>query len=152
MPSGLPTKLVIPDNTVLIIKPCSAHPNVPLQCPLYMCVCGGSTILYSHLTCSFCSSVIQPVAQIVVSDQREATGVVLEDGSEIRAKVVLSNATPKVTFLDLLAEVSVCRTVWIISLSPINCHIIMPGKFDNVDHIRILGYQVSLEICILIYL
>ena len=48
----------------------------------------------------------QPVAQITVNDKHEATGVVLDDGSEIRAKVVLSNATPKVTYLDLLDEVS----------------------------------------------
>ena len=34
-----------------------------------------------------------------------ADGVVLEDGTEIRAKAVLSNATPEVTFLDLLPEV-----------------------------------------------
>ncbi|XP_064382935.1 pyridine nucleotide-disulfide oxidoreductase domain-containing protein 2-like [Halichondria panicea] len=45
-----------------------------------------------------------PVSQILVNDKSTATGVVLEDGSEIRAKVVLSNATPQVTFLDLLPE------------------------------------------------
>ena len=35
-----------------------------------------------------------------------AVGVRLEDGTEVLANVVLSNATPKVTFLDLLEEVS----------------------------------------------
>ena len=37
---------------------------------------------------------------------RRVCGVMLEDGTEVRAKAVLSNATPKVTFLDLLPEVS----------------------------------------------
>jgi len=44
-----------------------------------------------------------PVAQI---DSRNgaARGVVLEDGTEIRARVVLSNADPKRTFLKMVAE------------------------------------------------
>ncbi len=46
-----------------------------------------------------------------MDDKSTATGVMLEDGSEIRAKVVLSNATPQVTFLDLLPEVGVCIIV-----------------------------------------
>ncbi len=57
---------------------------------------------------------MQPVSQILVDNKSTATGVVLEDGSEIRAKVVLSNATPQVTFLDLLPEVSVCVIMMII--------------------------------------
>src|SRR5499427_2716201 len=44
-----------------------------------------------------------PVARILVSDGR-ARGVVLEDGSEIRARVVVSNADPKRTFLGLIGE------------------------------------------------
>jgi phytoene dehydrogenase-like protein len=42
-----------------------------------------------------------PVARIAVADGR-ARGVVLEDGTEIGARVVLSNADPKRTFLGLL--------------------------------------------------
>ncbi len=42
------------------------------------------------------------VAQIDVRDGR-ARGVVLEDGTEIRARVVLSNADPKRTFLRMVA-------------------------------------------------
>src|SRR5208337_1790153 len=42
-----------------------------------------------------------PVARIDVRDGR-ARSVVLEDGTEIRAKIVLSNADPKRTFLQLL--------------------------------------------------
>jgi len=42
-----------------------------------------------------------PVAQIDVRSGR-ACGVVLEDGTEIRSRIVLSNADPKRTFLKLL--------------------------------------------------
>lgn len=42
-----------------------------------------------------------PVARIDVRNSR-ARGVVLEDGTEIRARLVLSNADPKRTFLGLL--------------------------------------------------
>ncbi len=44
-----------------------------------------------------------PVAHIDVRDGR-ARGVVLEDGTEIRARIVLSNADPKRTFLRMVAE------------------------------------------------
>src|SRR5438552_12843023 len=44
-----------------------------------------------------------PVAHIDVRDGR-ARGVVLEDGTEIRARMVLSNADPKRTFLKMVAE------------------------------------------------
>ncbi|HEX3355251.1 MAG TPA: NAD(P)/FAD-dependent oxidoreductase [Terriglobales bacterium] len=43
-----------------------------------------------------------PVAQIDIRDGR-ARGVVLEDGTEIRARMVLSNADPKRTFLKMVA-------------------------------------------------
>ena len=43
-----------------------------------------------------------PVAQIDVREGR-ARGVVLEDGTEIRARIVLSNADPKRTFLKMVA-------------------------------------------------
>jgi phytoene dehydrogenase-like protein len=43
-----------------------------------------------------------PVAQIDVRDGR-ARGVVLEDGTEIRARIVVSNADPKRTFLKMVA-------------------------------------------------
>ena len=48
----------------------------------------------------------QPVLQIVVREGR-AVGVRLQDNTEVWADTMLSNATPKVTFLDLLDEVSV---------------------------------------------
>lgn len=43
----------------------------------------------------------RPVAKITTAEN-QATGVVLEDGTRIRARVVLSNADPKVTFLHLV--------------------------------------------------
>jgi len=45
---------------------------------------------------------VSPVAQIEIRDGR-ARGVVLEDGTEIRARIVLSNADPKRTFLKMVA-------------------------------------------------
>ncbi len=44
-----------------------------------------------------------PVAKILVKDGR-ARGVALEDGTEVRASTVLSNADPKRTFLGLMDE------------------------------------------------
>ena len=44
-----------------------------------------------------------PVAHIDVRDGR-ARGVVLEDGTEVRARIVLSNADPKRTFLKMVPE------------------------------------------------
>lgn len=44
-----------------------------------------------------------PVARILVAEGR-TRGVVLEDGSEVRAPVVVSNADPKRTFLGLVGE------------------------------------------------
>ena len=47
---------------------------------------------------------MQPVKQIIVKNN-VAEGVLLGDGTVVRAKTVLSNATPKVTFFDLLSDV-----------------------------------------------
>ncbi|XP_030841597.1 pyridine nucleotide-disulfide oxidoreductase domain-containing protein 2 [Strongylocentrotus purpuratus] len=44
----------------------------------------------------------KPVSSVLVSGDNQACGVVLEDGTEIKSKMVLSNATPKITFLDLI--------------------------------------------------
>jgi len=44
------------------------------------------------------------ISEIVVDGSGAARGVVLEDGTEIKSKVVLSNATPKVTYLDLMKK------------------------------------------------
>ncbi len=43
-----------------------------------------------------------PVARILVDDNDRAVGVALENGEEIRAPLILSNATPRRTLLDLL--------------------------------------------------
>eukprot|EP00731_Ephydatia_muelleri_P020515 Em0013g242a len=45
----------------------------------------------------------KPVQQIIVKNN-VVEGVLLQDGTVVRAKTVLSNATPKVTFFDLLSD------------------------------------------------
>lgn len=47
----------------------------------------------------------QDVDQVLVGSDGAAKGVVLKDGTEIRSKVVLSNATPDVTFRKLTPQV-----------------------------------------------
>lgn len=47
----------------------------------------------------------QDVAQILVGSDGSARGVVLKDGTEVHSKVVLSNATPYVTFKRLTPQV-----------------------------------------------
>lgn len=44
----------------------------------------------------------QEVREIMVGDKGKVEGVKLRDGTEIFSKVVLSNATPHVTFLNML--------------------------------------------------
>ncbi|XP_074531137.1 pyridine nucleotide-disulfide oxidoreductase domain-containing protein 2 [Halichoeres trimaculatus] len=44
------------------------------------------------------------VAQVLIGSDGSATGVVLKDGTEIHSKVVLSNATPHVTFKNLTPQ------------------------------------------------
>lgn len=48
----------------------------------------------------------KPVSSIITQNGK-ALGVVLSDGTEVKAKVILSNTTPKVTFLDLLPQDSI---------------------------------------------
>lgn len=48
----------------------------------------------------------QDVEQILVASDGSAKGVALKDGTEINSKVVLSNATPYVTFRNLTPQVS----------------------------------------------
>jgi phytoene dehydrogenase-like protein len=50
-----------------------------------------------------------PVAQVMVRDGR-ATGVVLEDGSEVPARAVISNADPRRTLLQLIDPVELDPT------------------------------------------
>ncbi|XP_045053460.2 pyridine nucleotide-disulfide oxidoreductase domain-containing protein 2 isoform X3 [Desmodus rotundus] len=46
----------------------------------------------------------KPVAKVQVSSGGGVQGVVLQDGSEVRSKVVLSNASPQITFLKLTPQ------------------------------------------------
>lgn len=45
------------------------------------------------------------MAKLHVSSGGNVQGVVLQDGSEVRSKVVLSNASPQITFLKLTPQV-----------------------------------------------
>lgn len=47
----------------------------------------------------------QDVEQVRVGSDSAASGVVLKNGTEIHSKVVLSNATPYVTFKKLVPQV-----------------------------------------------
>lgn len=48
----------------------------------------------------------QDVGQVLVGSDGAAKGVVLKDGTEVHSKVVLSNATPYVTFKNLTPQVA----------------------------------------------
>ncbi|NWW88911.1 PYRD2 protein, partial [Rhynochetos jubatus] len=47
----------------------------------------------------------QAVCQVLLGRDGRAQGVVLQDGTEVRSKVVLSNASPQITFLELTPQV-----------------------------------------------
>ncbi|XP_076819822.1 pyridine nucleotide-disulfide oxidoreductase domain-containing protein 2-like [Clavelina lepadiformis] len=69
---------------------------------------GGMGSVSNAIASSACDKgaqifVSQPVKQICVENE-SCTGVVLEDGQEIKSKMVLSNATPHVTFEKLIAK------------------------------------------------
>ncbi|XP_069423586.1 pyridine nucleotide-disulfide oxidoreductase domain-containing protein 2 isoform X11 [Ovis canadensis] len=64
------------------------------------------------------------VAKVQVSSGGRVQGVVLQDGSEVRSKVVLSNASPQITFLKLtpqewLPEEFVARIAQLDTKSPV---------------------------------
>lgn len=42
----------------------------------------------------------------------QAQGVVMQDGTEVRSKVVLSNASPQLTFLELIPQVWGYHSTW----------------------------------------
>lgn len=54
-----------------------------------------------------CNYIFKPVKSFLLQNgsNTAVSGVLLEDGREFNADVVLSNATPKITFLDLLPKV-----------------------------------------------
>ncbi|XP_067393116.1 pyridine nucleotide-disulfide oxidoreductase domain-containing protein 2 [Emydura macquarii macquarii] len=46
----------------------------------------------------------KPVTRVLLGPSGEAQGVVLRDGTEVRSKLVLSNASPQLTFLQLVPQ------------------------------------------------
>ena len=84
--------------TPLLYPPSSLppfHPSFTQFLPSF----SSTTPLFILTSCS-----MQPVQQIIVKNN-VVEGVLLQDGTVVRAKTVLSNATPKVTFFDLLSDV-----------------------------------------------
>lgn len=77
-------------------------------CGIHRMVVGGTHML-GHAMASACLSegvdlrYSQRVRRIIMRDGR-AAGIELEDGREIEAKVVASNADPRTTFVDLIGE------------------------------------------------
>lgn len=63
----------------------------------------GNYVLASLTSCIY---LWQDVSQILVGSDGDAEGVVLKDGTEIHSKVVLSNATPYITFKNLTPQVT----------------------------------------------
>lgn len=54
---------------------------------------------------SNCDLDLQDVEHVLVDSDGAARGVVLKDGTEIHSRIVLSNATPYVTFKNLMPQV-----------------------------------------------
>ncbi|KFQ44491.1 Pyridine nucleotide-disulfide oxidoreductase domain-containing protein 2, partial [Nestor notabilis] len=47
------------------------------------------------------------VSRVLLGRGGQAQGVVLQDGTEVRSKLVLSNASPQITFLELIPQCSI---------------------------------------------
>ena len=62
-------------------------------------------VINKYFDINFACKIIY-LKEIMVSNDGKSTGVLLEDGSQINANVVLSNATPRVTFEKLISESS----------------------------------------------
>ena len=52
---------------------------------------------------------LQTVAKVQVNSEGHVQGVVLQDGQEVRSRVVLSCASPQITFLELTPQVRCVR-------------------------------------------
>lgn len=48
---------------------------------------------------------LQTVAKVQVNSEGHVQGVILQDGQEVRSRVVLSCASPQITFLELTPQV-----------------------------------------------
>ncbi|XP_019473270.1 pyridine nucleotide-disulfide oxidoreductase domain-containing protein 2 isoform X8 [Meleagris gallopavo] len=54
----------------------------------------------------------QAVCRVLLGTDGQAQGVVMQDGTEVRSKVVLSNASPQLTFLELTPQVWGHHSTW----------------------------------------
>lgn len=78
----------------------------------------------------------QEVEQILVGSDGAARGVVLKEGTEIHSKVVLSNATPYVTFSKLTPQVLQRNR---------KHHVALPQISFNIYFLILLSFQSSLS-------
>uniref|UniRef100_A0A8V0Z7F5 Pyridine nucleotide-disulfide oxidoreductase domain-containing protein 2 n=1 Tax=Gallus gallus TaxID=9031 RepID=A0A8V0Z7F5_CHICK len=89
----------------------------------------------------------QAVCRVLLGSDGQAQGVVMQDGTEVRSKVVLSNASPQLTFLELtpqerLPEDFVRRIQQLDTRSPVTK--INGGCFVAVSH----SSRPMIELCI----
>ena len=76
------------------------------QVRLYWNICFSWSIsdMKNEMTFNKFFFFFKTVKEIMVDDNGSVAGVRLDDETEVLSKVVLSNATPQVTFVDLLAS------------------------------------------------
>jgi hypothetical protein len=77
----------------------------------------GAVSISPALACTLSSEFLcvpkQPVLRVSTDNSNKVNGVILEDGTFIQSKVVLSNATAKATFTNLIDQVSLLYTILI---------------------------------------
>ncbi|XP_064319997.1 pyridine nucleotide-disulfide oxidoreductase domain-containing protein 2 isoform X2 [Phalacrocorax carbo] len=72
-------------------------------------VAGGMGALSQAIACAAAARgahifAEKAVSSVLLGRDRRAQGVVLQDGTEVRSKLVLSNASPQITFLELTPQ------------------------------------------------
>ena len=87
----------------------------------------------------------QPVTHIIASKDGPSKGVILKDGREISSKVVLSNATSKVTFLDLLEKVLFGTNINLFCIIVVLSYPIILSTVFYIDRYMYRIFQSTLE-------
>ncbi|XP_031410319.1 pyridine nucleotide-disulfide oxidoreductase domain-containing protein 2 isoform X2 [Meleagris gallopavo] len=80
-------------------------------------VAGGMGALSQAIACAAATHgahifTEQAVCRVLLGTDGQAQGVVMQDGTEVRSKVVLSNASPQLTFLELTPQVWGHHSTW----------------------------------------
>lgn len=80
----------------------------------------------------------QVVCHVLLGRDGQAQGVALQDGTEVRSKLVLSSASPQITFLDLIPQVRGAqgwRGFGVVASSWIHCPL-TAGLCSGISHLR----------------